>query len=92
LAAGFFTAGLVAGLAATFGLAGVLDAGLPAAFGAGLTAALGADFEATLASGFEDFFAEGVMILLSFVTLAELWPLDREKPKVPRKPRFFESS
>ena len=83
---------MAAGFAATFGLAGVLVAGLPAAFAAGLAAALGADFEATLASGFEDFFAEGLMILLSFVTLAELWLLDREKPKAPRKPRFFESS
>jgi hypothetical protein len=57
---------------------------------------LAAGFAAGLATGFvagfAAFFAGGVMILLSFVTLGELWPLDREKPKEPRKPRFFESS
>jgi hypothetical protein len=67
---------LAAGLAATFGLAAGFAAGLATGF----------------VAGFAAFFAGGVMILLSFVTLGELWLLDREKPKEPRKPRFFESS
>jgi hypothetical protein len=50
-----------------------------------------AGFEVGLAAGFA-LLAEGVMILLSVVALDPALSFDLEKPKEPRKPRFFESS
>jgi hypothetical protein len=94
LATGFeadFAAVLAAGF--TLDLLAGLATGFDVAFGAAFTtfgAALGFAAVAALAAGLGVLLFE--MILLSFATLSALGARDRARPRLPRKPRFFELS
>jgi hypothetical protein len=97
LFAGAFAGVLGVDLVAATGLAGLLVADLAAgglegdALEDDAFTGFAAVFEVALAAGFA-LLAEEVMILLSVGALVSALSFDLEKPKEPRKPRFFESS